>query len=285
MADSGRWAGGDGMYYFTDDCLIGVEMIDDEHRELFRMLREIRELLENDMLADKYERIREMLEMLKRYAEVHFQHEEEYMEKIRHPELELQRKQHAAFRERIYAADATMPSESSAQQVFLDDLLKYLVTWLYRHIIGSDLMIGKMKPADEAEGITTFSDKYLTGIALIDNEHRELFRIIGEVHRVITDEFIPDKYDEIVFLLEEMKRYTIFHFSDEEKYMESIQYEGLAAQKRAHDAFIARLEGMDLEHVDEHQQETLEELMDFLTEWLINHILNSDKKIGKGNVK
>ncbi len=270
------------MYYFTDDCLLGVEMIDNEHRELFRMINGMQELLENSVISDKYDRIRDMLEMLKQYAEAHFKHEEEYMESIRHPELELQRKQHAAFREKIFEADIAMPSDNGAQQIFLDDLLKYLVTWLYRHIIGSDLMIGKMKPSDEKQGLITFTEEYLTGIALIDNEHKELFRIIGEVYRVITDEFIPDKYDEIVYLLEEMKRYTIFHFTDEEKYMESIQYEGLAAQKRAHDAFVAKLEGMDLEHIDEHQQETLEELMEFLTEWLVNHILYTDKKIGEG---
>lgn len=269
------------MYYFTDDCLLGVEMIDNEHRELFRMINEIRDLLENSILDDKYDRIREMLERLKQYAEEHFKHEEKYMESIRHPELEMQKKQHAVFREKIYEADIIMPSGSDAQQAFLDDLLKYLVTWLYRHIIGSDLMIGKLKPLEEVSGVVTFTDEYLTGIDLIDDEHRKLFRIIGEVHRLIIDDFISDKYDDIVFLLEEMKQYTVFHFSDEEKYMESIQYEGLAAQKRAHDAFVSRLESMDLEHIDENQQETLEELMEFLTEWLINHILNSDKKIGK----
>ena len=268
------------MYYFTEDCLLGVEMIDNEHRELFRMINEIRELLGNEIIEDKYDRIRETLEKLKQYADALFKHEEEYMESIRHPELELQKKQHAAFREKVYEADITMPSGESEQQVFLQNLLKYLVTWLYRHIIGSDLMIGKMKPMEDYHGPVVFSNEYLTGIALIDNEHKELFRIIGEVQRVIKDEFIPDKYDEIVYLLEEMKRYTIFHFSDEEKYMESIQYEGLAAQKRAHDAFIAKLNDMDLEHIDEHQQETLEELLEFLTEWLVNHILNSDKKIG-----
>ena len=268
------------MYYFTEDCILGVEMIDNEHRELFRMINEIKELLENEVMNDKYDRIREMLEKLKQYADTHFRHEEEYMKSIRHPELELQKEQHAAFREKIDEADIAMPSEESEQAVFLQDLLKYLVTWLYRHIIGSDLMIGKMAHMEEHHGPVTFTDEYLTGIALIDNEHKELFRIIGEVQRVIADEFIPDKYDEIVYLLEEMKRYTIFHFSDEEKYMESIQYEGIAAQKRAHDAFIARLNEMDLEHIDEHQQETLEELLDFLTEWLVNHILNSDKKIG-----
>ncbi|MCM1039894.1 MAG: hemerythrin family protein [Roseburia sp.] len=269
------------MYYFTDDCLLGVEMIDNEHRELFRIIGEIRELLENDIIEDKYDRIRGMLGQLNQYAETHFKHEEEYMKSIGHPELELQKKQHAVFREKICEADITMPSESSAQQVFLDDLLRYLVTWLYRHIIGSDMMIGKMKPVEEAAGPIQFTDEYLTGISLIDKEHRELFRLIGEVHRLIMDEFIPDKYDEIVHLLDEMKEYTIFHFADEEKYMENIQYEGLEAQKRAHDAFVERLENMDLEHIDEHQQETLEELLEFLTQWLINHILNSDKKIGE----
>lgn len=271
------------MYYFTDDCLIGVEMIDQEHRELFRMINEIHELLDNDIMTDKYDYIHGHLEKLKQYAEEHFEHEEAYMEQIRHPELELQKKQHAAFREKIHEADIRMPSGNDKQQEFLDDLLKYLITWLYRHIIGSDLMIGKIKSTEKAAEPIRFTDEYVTGVALIDQEHRELFRIIGEVSRVIKDEFIPDKYDEIVYLLDEMKRYTIFHFADEEKYMESIQYEGLPAQKRAHDAFIAKIENMDLERIDTHQQETLEELMHFLTEWLINHILHADKKIGKSN--
>ncbi|MBD5457660.1 MAG: bacteriohemerythrin [Lachnospiraceae bacterium] len=267
------------MYYFTDDCLLGVEMIDNEHRELFRIINETQELLENEILDDKYNRIREMVERLKEYAEQHFRHEEEYMESIHHPELELQKQQHLVFCEKINEADAR--ASGSGQQEFLEDLLKYLVTWLYQHIIGCDLMIGKLKPVEEKKAVTLFTDQYLTGITLIDDEHKELFRIIGEVQRVIMEEYLSDKYDEIVHLLEELKDYTKFHFADEEKYMQSIQYEGLDAQKRAHDAFVARLEEMNFEHIDEHQQETLEEMLEFLTEWLVNHIMNSDKKIGK----
>ena len=267
------------MYYFTDDCLIGVEMIDNEHRELFRIINEIWALLKNEMMEDKYDHIREMLERLKEYAEEHFKHEEEYMESIRHPELELQKRQHLQFCDKINEADAL--AAGSEQQAFLDELLQYLVTWLYRHIIGSDLMIGKMQPMEQKRKVQTFTEEYLTGISFIDTEHKELFRIIGEVYRVIEDEFIADKYDEIVHLLEELRDYTKFHFADEEKYMEDIGYAGLEAQKRAHDAFIARLEDMDMEHIDEHQQETLEELMEFLTDWLVNHILHTDKKINK----
>lgn len=198
------------------------------------------------------------------------------MERIHHPELELQRHQHAVFCDKINEADILL--SGSDQTRFLDDLLKYLITWLYRHIIGCDLMIGKMPPADTGKKVPVFTNEYLTGIGLIDDEHKELFRIIGEVHRIIHDEFIADKYDEIVYLLEELKNYTKFHFADEEKYMQSIQYEGLAAQQRAHDAFVARLEEMDFQQIEGHQQETLEEILEFLTDWLINHILNSDKK-------
>ena len=142
-------------------------------------------------------------------------------------------------------------------------------------------MIGKFKRLEECKEAPLFTEEYLTGITLIDKEHKELFRIIGEVYHAIADEFLYDKYDEIVRLLEELKDYTKFHFQDEELYMESIHYDGLEAQKRAHDAFVTRLEEMDLEHIDENQQETLEELLEFLTQWLVNHILNSDKKIGQ----
>ncbi len=268
------------MYYFTDDCLIGVEEIDNEHRELFRIINETQELLDNQILNDKYDRILETVERLEQYAEAHFQHEESYMESIRHPELSLQKKQHLFFRDKINGITNSFSSDT-AQQAVLDDLLRYLVTWLYRHIISSDLMIGKLRPSSE-RCAPQFDDTYLTDIPLIDKEHRELFRIIGDVYRVMTDEMAFDKYDEIVHLLEELRDYTKFHFQDEEMYMESIQYDGLEAQKRAHEAFVSRLEDMDLEHVDENQQETLEDLMEFLTEWLVNHILHTDKKIPTG---
>lgn len=268
------------MYHFTDDCLIGVEQIDNEHRELFRIINETQELLDNQILNDKYDHITETVERLEQYAEAHFRHEEDYMESIRHPELSLQKKQHLFFRDKINGITNSFSSDNAQQEV-LDDLLRYLVTWLYRHIISSDLMIGKLKPSGSRIA-PQFSDAYLTGIPLVDKEHRELFRIIGDVYRVMTDEYAFDKYDEIVHLLEELRDYTKFHFQDEEMYMESIHYDGLEAQKRAHEAFVSRLEEMDLDAIDENQQKTLEDLMEFLTEWLINHILHSDKKIGAG---
>ena len=268
------------MYYFTDDCLIGVEQIDEEHRGLFHLIGDVEELLANEILDDKYDQICTMLRRLGDYAEEHFRHEEEYMETINHPELEQQREQHMEFCEKIDEMDAIVGGHD--QQEILDDLLAYLVRWLFRHIIGSDLMIGKMKPLDEwKKASCTFTDEYLTGIEIIDEEHKELFRIIEEVHEVIADDVRADKYDEITGLLEELRNYTKSHFKDEEEYMESIQYKGLEAQRVAHELFCNRLDEMDLDEIDAHQEETLEELIAFLLEWLVTHIMQMDKKISR----
>ena len=79
--------------------------------------------------------------------------------------------------------------------------------------------------------------------------------------------------------------YTIEHFLDEEEYMESIGYEGLEAQKRAHEAFVDKLENIDYDEIENNSQEYLQKLLEFLLGWLINHILYTDKKIpGNGAV-
>ncbi len=268
------------MYRFTQDCLIGVEEIDKEHQELFRIVNDVEDLLANDIREDKYDAVVKLLRELQDYSEYHFRHEEEYMKKIGHPELELQKKQHGEFAAKMSELDAIVGNRQEHE--LLDELMQYLVTWLFRHIIGSDMMIGKMPPHQvwEEKEEYTYSAQYSTGITFIDEEHKELFRIIGEVHRAIVHDYVHDKYDEIVRLLEELKNYTKFHFGDEEEYMAAIHYEGLEAQKKAHDAFISRLEEMDLEYVDDNQQKTLEELLEFLVGWLVNHILHMDKKIG-----
>ena len=156
--------------------------------------------------------------------------------------------------------------------------LEYLSRWLYHHILGSDIMIGKMTPVEENDPYA-FTDKYKTGIDLIDKEHRRLFEIIRETDELTNDILFNDKYDEIKNIIAELKDYTILHFHDEEEYMKSVDYEGLQAQIYAHQAFVDRLNEVNLEAVDEDQEGYLRELIDFLAGWLINHILKMDKKI------
>ncbi len=272
------------MYQFTEDCLTGIEQIDKEHEKLFELINQTMKLLNNELLEDKYHQIIGVLEELRNYTDTHFANEEAYMAAINDPELERQKKQHMAFREKINMLGFTNIDELENQQEALDDLLKYLVRWLYQHILSSDILIGKMPAMEEwkkQDNPCVFSEKYMTGIPLVDGEHETLFEIIGEANDLVKAELLHDKYDEIVGILEKLKNYTKEHFQDEEELMESIQYPGIKAQKMAHKAFVLKLEEIDLDQVDQNQQAYLEELMEFLFGWLSNHILKSDKLIAE----
>lgn len=124
-------------------------------------------------------------------------------------------------------------------------------------------------------------EEYLTGIESIDNEHKVLFEIADEIYQLCINEFVPDKYDHIVNLLQKLKNYTAVHFQHEEEYMESINYKRMFTQKIQHDNFKRKLETMDLEIIDDNQEKAIEELLQFVTDWLVEHILETDKRIAE----
>lgn len=270
------------MYEFTNDCLLNIDTIDDEHRHLFKLINDAFALVEET--DDVTPVAKNLVSSLKDYANTHFAHEEAYMESINDPELPLQKKEHAAFAAKIdgFKLDDSSPK---AAKKSLNELLTYLVHWLYHHILSSDMLIGKMLPIEnKSENVFEFTDKYKTGIALVDDEHRRLFEIISDTNDLIHDRFIHDKYDEIMRLLSELREYTQVHFHDEEELMERINYPGLEAQMQAHSAFVERLVGInlsELDDMDDNQQEYLLDLIQFLLSWLSNHILGADKKIGE----
>lgn len=125
-------------------------------------------------------------------------------------------------------------------------------------------------------------DEYLTGIEEIDTEHRKLFEIAEKTYQLLQEEFIPDKYDHIQELLMELRKYTKIHFQHEEEYMVSIQYKKLFTQRVQHDDFVRQLEEIDIQNMDENQQETIEGLLKFLTDWLVIHIIDLDMQIAQG---
>lgn len=270
------------MFKFTDDCLIGIDELDNEHRYLFSLINKGLDLLNNEYLLDRYEKVHELLDEFDAYAEQHFSHEEAYMEEIRDPELIRQRIQHDDFREQIRNFSFADIDTEEEQEQLLHDLMSFMARWLYHHIIGSDIMIGKLPPLEEwmlRDNPCEFTDDYLTGIDLIDAEHRTLFELVEEAYKYIRSGTATDGYDEVLKLLDDLKQYATEHFRDEEEYMESIHYEGLVTQRYAHEAFVHRLESFDLAQVEKDPQRQLKELIHFLLGWLINHILNSDKKI------
>jgi hemerythrin len=123
--------------------------------------------------------------------------------------------------------------------------------------------------------------EYYTGINFIDEEHKKLFDIANTAYELLTNEFIPDKYDYIMEVVNELRDYAKYHFDHEETYMNSINYRRVLSQKVSHDDFIERIGKYDADIVDEKQKESLLELLEFLTSWLVEHIYKKDKLIAE----
>lgn len=124
-------------------------------------------------------------------------------------------------------------------------------------------------------------DAYKTNIDIVDEQHKHLFEITDKTYELLTNNLLVDKYDRIMELLDELKEYTQLHFATEEKYMKEINYVGLEEQQIAHAQFIKKLDDYNLNTIDDNQDASIRDLLEFLNSWLVNHIINMDKKIGE----
>ena len=260
---------------FTKDCLIGINEIDEEHRRLFELIASTDAALKDTDNPVGHALL--LINELKQYAVTHFAHEESYMESIHDPELSRQKQEHAAFIAKVNSYSFDSVTDDTAVTV-IRELLEYLSKWLMSHILGSDIMIGQFKKA-EKPAVPVFTNEFVTGIDLIDEEHKKLFDIIGKVHEAIQSELLHDKFDVILDILGELKEYTQVHFADEENYMREIGYDGLPYQEMLHQKFIDKINELDLDDVDDNQEEYLYDFLGFLQNWLVNHILRVDKLI------
>ena len=126
-----------------------------------------------------------------------------------------------------------------------------------------------------------FKKEFLTGIEMIDREHKRLFEIAENLYQLKCREYVTDKYDHIREILTELRDYTMTHFEHEEAYMKSISYKRMFSQLSQHDALRETISGWDLDAIDEDQDEAIGDMLNLITDWLVNHILNEDKRIGK----
>lgn len=124
-----------------------------------------------------------------------------------------------------------------------------------------------------------WKDSYSIGMDLIDAQHKHLFDIGNQAYNLLKNGFKIDKYDDIVLIIEDLSNYTKYHFRCEEEYMKKINYPRYENQKKEHNYFIEKIDSIQLHSIDENQQKYIEDLLDFIFNWILEHILKEDKLI------
>lgn len=124
-----------------------------------------------------------------------------------------------------------------------------------------------------------WQDKYKIGLEKVDLQHKKLFEIAGRIYDLVKISEDIDKYDQILEVLQELKDYTVFHFQEEEAYMVKTNYPKFISHRMLHKEFVAKVNSVNITSLDDHQTEYLLEMLEFVLDWLQNHILKVDVEI------
>ncbi len=129
------------------------------------------------------------------------------------------------------------------------------------------------------EGQLVWKEEYNTGVDIIDREHRRLFKIINKLF-VFTGEKSKSQWacrEGIKFF----KDHALKHFTEEEEYMASINYERLGVHVHIHSEFRERtLPALEeeLEKTD-YCADSVEHFLGVCAGWLVGHTLIEDRAI------
>lgn len=124
-----------GIVEWDGSLVTGVEPIDRQHKELFRVINSFHDKIgqEEDTFA-----LATVLDSLKNYVNYHFTFEEKLLERNGCPELEAHRALHQEF---FGTVDRFELASAASTRHDLLELQNYLMDWLVRHIEKEDLRL------------------------------------------------------------------------------------------------------------------------------------------------
>ncbi|MBD2481074.1 bacteriohemerythrin [Planktothrix sp. FACHB-1365] len=117
--------------------------------------------------------------------------------------------------------------------------------------------------------------EYETGDHLVDEQHQSLFSIINSLNNAMLEgqgEALLQK------TLESLKDYTTVHFDTEEEFMLRHNYPGYQQHQIKHEALKTQVLEFEHKNYNNLSQLTIE-VSHFLTDWLIHHIKDEDRKM------
>jgi hemerythrin-like metal-binding protein len=121
-----------------------------------------------------------------------------------------------------------------------------------------------------------WNQSFSVGVQSIDKQHTVLFDSLNELHASMMSGQAQNMTGP---LLKKLLDYTRNHFSEEEKMMAAAKYPGLTEHQAKHRILVKQVEEYAARY--EKGEITLNlHLLNFLRDWLTNHIQKTDKEYG-----
>ncbi len=139
------------------------------------------------------------------------------------------------------------------------------------------VLVSDLKSGMSADTLMPWNSTLATGVKIVDQQHRKLVDMVNGLYAAMKS---GQGHDVMEKLLDGLASYTVQHFDMEEKYFDQFKYADTASHKKAHTElkkqvvdFIGQFKsgkaGMSMD------------LMNFLRDWLVNHIQKTDMRYVK----
>ncbi|MEA2043073.1 MAG: bacteriohemerythrin [Bacteroidota bacterium] len=125
----------------------------------------------------------------------------------------------------------------------------------------------------EKKILIKWSSTYELGHEEIDKQHEKLVDIINDFYSAFAN---AEAHEEIHKIIGELVNYTIFHFTAEEEIFKKSGYPDTEEHINKHRVFVDKLKDYHKE-VQDGNMTTTYDLMTFLRDWLLEHIMGTDR--------
>lgn len=118
-----------------------------------------------------------------------------------------------------------------------------------------------------------WDDSYSLGIEAIDEQHKRLVYMLQDMEAAMN----AGRGGNLTLdVINRMREYAAEHFADEEALLEQHGYPNLPTHLAEHNVFRSRVE--ELSHaLPESDQKKSREVLNFLFQWLVEHIQGTDR--------
>lgn len=121
------------IFKWDEKYSVGIQSIDDQHKEIFRLLDQLFQGLKSGKVSES---VMEIIRDLENYAVIHFNYEESFFRQFNFESESEHIKEHQQFIEKIASVKADVIA-GKLQSPF--ELLRYLKVWVDHHVLVVDM--------------------------------------------------------------------------------------------------------------------------------------------------
>lgn len=157
---------------WKDSYKIGVDIVDEQHFELFNMVENLLKAFEMDRNWKDKQKSIEAIEFMKNYVVKHFEDEEKYQRSIGYMDIENHIKEHRQFTQTVLDYEKKF-IDTDYDIKLVKQFAGKLVSWLIYHVADSDQKIVNHVDKSEVE--------FLTYAECIVNSLSQVFKLMFDI--------------------------------------------------------------------------------------------------------